>query len=223
MVLKLYCADRVAGVGAVVAIFLAAKQIPFEHILTVPSSDKPKWPELLAMQPFGQVPYIDDDGFILYESRAICRYLANKFPGQGTTSLTPALGDIRAQALFDQAISVEMSHFYPAVFRLVTEVVFKPFYGKPVDQDLVADAMAQLEVKLDVYEVILSKQKYISGNELSLVDLFHLSHAPLLMRYATIEVMTSDKRPNVTRWWKELIAYPEWVELEQQGTIKSRE
>ncbi|KAF7295705.1 Glutathione S-transferase [Mycena indigotica] len=218
MVLKLYCADRVAGVGSVVAVFLASRKIPFEHIVTVPPAGQPKSPELLAKQPFGQVPYIDDDGFILYESRAICRYLNKKYPG---SELTPTPGDIKAEALFDQAWSVETSHFHAAMLKLVTFVVFYPFYGRTVEPEALAEAQKELEAKLDVYETILSKQKYIAGDKLSLVDLFHLSHGPLLTRYADIRVMYDEKRPNVLRWWKEITAYPEWVRLEKQEAIKS--
>ncbi|KAF8147105.1 hypothetical protein K438DRAFT_1989961 [Mycena galopus ATCC 62051] len=55
-------------------------------------------------QPFGQIPYIacsifrgpDDEGFILYESRAICRYIAAKYPASGLI-----LSDPKAHALFE--------------------------------------------------------------------------------------------------------------------------
>ncbi|KAF7295703.1 Glutathione S-transferase [Mycena indigotica] len=172
----------------------------------------------VAAVTFGQVPYIDDDGFILYESRAICRYLNKKYPG---SELTPTPGDIKAEALFDQAWSVETSHFHAAMLKLVTFVVFYPFYGRTVEPEALAEAQKELEAKLDVYETILSKQKYIAGDKLSLVDLFHLSHGPLLTRYADIRVMYDEKRPNVLRWWKEITAYPEWVRLEKQEAIKS--
>jgi glutathione S-transferase len=38
-------------------------------------------PEYLAMNPNGLVPVIEDDGFVLYESNAIVRYLAARDPG----------------------------------------------------------------------------------------------------------------------------------------------
>ncbi|KAF7290854.1 Glutathione S-transferase [Mycena indigotica] len=221
MVLKLYAANRVGGGGALVAIVLAAKGIAFEFVPTEVSAVGPKSPELLRMQPFGQVPVIDDDGFILYESRAICRYIENKYPGQGP-KFVPDAGDARGLAIFDQAMSVEMCHFYPAVLAVVEEVVFKPHYGQNTDATALAAAVKLFEAKLDVYEVILSKQKYTAGDSLSLVDIFHLTHAPLLARYANIHVLTDNKRPHVAEWWKNLILLPEWVELEAQGGIVSR-
>jgi hypothetical protein len=67
----------------------------------------------------------DDDGFIVYESRAIARYLIKKYPNQGTTGLIPT--DFKEEALFEQAASVEVSHFNSHAGPLVYEKVFKVY------------------------------------------------------------------------------------------------
>lgn len=56
--------------------------------------------------------------------------------------------------------------------------------------------IAQLEPKLDVYEQILSKQKYLAGDELTLADLFHLPYGVLL---STAGSNAIEVRPNVAR------------------------
>jgi glutathione S-transferase len=56
--------------------------------------------------------------------------------------------------------------------------------------------MAELGKKLDVYEQILSKQKYLAGDEVTLADLFHLPYAELLPK-AGAKVF--EERPNVSR------------------------
>lgn len=53
----------------------------------------------ISLQPFGRVPVLDDDGFIVYESRAISKYLASKYAGQGTP-LIPK--DLKAYGLYEQ-------------------------------------------------------------------------------------------------------------------------
>ncbi|KAJ6626737.1 hypothetical protein B0H10DRAFT_1753514, partial [Mycena sp. CBHHK59/15] len=68
----------------------------------------------------------------------------------------------------------------------------------PIDEAVLAEAVSEFSAKLDVYEVILGKQKFMGGNELMLADLFHLCYAPLLVG-AGVDIMMR-KGPNVTRW-----------------------
>jgi glutathione S-transferase len=66
----------------------------------------------------------DDDGFILYESRAIARYLIKKYPTHGA-QLIPS--DPKSEALFEQAASIEAFNFTTFVTPIVVEKVFKPW------------------------------------------------------------------------------------------------
>lgn len=66
----------------------------------------------------------DDDGFILYESRAIGRYIAAKYAAQGNPGLIP-LGDLKQIALFEQAASSEQANFHAAAFGISWEKAFK--------------------------------------------------------------------------------------------------
>ncbi|KAJ7157541.1 glutathione S-transferase [Mycena crocata] len=205
MVLKIFgsplstCTRRVATV-------LVEKQVPFEFVAVDLAKAEQKASGFIAKQPFGQVPYIDDDGFILYESRAICRYIVDKYPTHGA-KLVPT--DVQRKALFEQAASIEYSNFDPFCSKAVVEMVFKPMRGMQPDKATFDTLIAGLSGKLDAYEVILGKQKYLAGNEITLADLFHLPYATMLAR-AGSDLMTT-KGPNVTRWFNELSAHPSWV------------
>ncbi|KAJ7124605.1 glutathione S-transferase [Mycena crocata] len=186
-----------------VATVLSELKVPFELIEIDGKNGEHKTPAHLAKQPFGQIPYIDDDGFILYESRAICRYIAAKHPESG---LIPA--DPKAHALFEQAASAELMNFEPSASKIVYELVMKPLFGVPNNPKQAEVPLAVLNHKLDAYDVILSKQRYIAGETLTLADLFHLPYAALLVKGGS-DIMT--RKPNVARWYNELVTRLCWL------------
>ncbi|KAF5349754.1 hypothetical protein D9758_010193 [Tetrapyrgos nigripes] len=210
MVLKLYggptttCTQRVATV-------LYEKKIPFELHFVDWTKGEYKAPAHLEKQPFGQVPYLDDDGFILFESRAICRYLDAKYPDHGP-KLAPPSSDLKATALFEQGVSIEISNFDPFVSKAVAEAVLKPkFMNIPKDDAVFDELIKNIDTKLDGYERILAKQKYIAGDELTMVDLFHLPYGSLLAA-AGSDLLTT-KGPNVARWWKDITSRESWAAI----------
>jgi glutathione S-transferase len=107
-----------------VLVVLEEKNVPYELIeVDVPGGEHKK-PAYVTNQPFGLVPYIDDDGFILFESRAICRYIAEKYRDSGTP-LVPDPKDLKATALYEQASSIEQNYFEPFATGVVMETFFK--------------------------------------------------------------------------------------------------
>ncbi|KAK7063748.1 glutathione S-transferase [Favolaschia claudopus] len=208
-VLELYGATKSTNTWRV-AIVLHEVQVPFAFIpVDIYGGGDNQASEYLEKQPFGQVPYIDDDGFILYESRAICRYIAAKHP-HPNLELIPT--DPIKNALFEQAASVEYANFDSLASPIIREVWRKQIVGLEVIREAVKPQIAALESKLDIYETILSKQRYLAGEKLTLVDLFHLPRAPILENHAGTNIMT--RRPHVSRWFKELISRPSWIAFE---------
>ncbi|KAF8072245.1 glutathione S-transferase [Lyophyllum atratum] len=210
MVLKLYGASISTCVRRVAAVLLE-KQVPFELIAVDFAKGEHKSPEFLEKQPFGQMPYIDDDGFILYESRAIARYIAAKYADQGTKLIPTGL---KENALFEQACSIEQSNFDASASGAVFEKVFKPRHGLTTDQAVFDEHLKKLDAKLDAYDVILSKQKYLAGDELTLADLFHLPYGALL-EAAGSNIM--ETKPNVARWFKDISSRPSWQAVKSEA------
>ncbi|KAF7362665.1 Glutathione S-transferase [Mycena venus] len=211
MVLKLYAGPNAGRGSAIVALLLAEKQIPFEHILVNLFEKEHKNPRIsrdASVWPDSRHCSSDDDGFVLYESRAICRYLGEKYADQGTAFLPAGL---KERALVEQAASVEFANFHPAIVKVVRDVFGKQGSGQPPDPAI----LAEFSAKLEVYEVILGKHKFLAGDEFTLADLFHFSYAPML-EYAAVDIMTSSG-PNVKRWWNDLISRPAWVKLKAEG------
>jgi glutathione S-transferase len=79
MALKIY---GVARSRTVRNLWMAAELgIPYEHVQVAVGAEGSRKPEYLRLNPNGGVPFIDDDGLILWESLAINLYLARKHGG----------------------------------------------------------------------------------------------------------------------------------------------
>ncbi|KAF9530991.1 glutathione S-transferase [Crepidotus variabilis] len=203
MVLKLYGSAKSTCTRRV-AVILHEKKVPFELVPVDYAAGEHKSEAYLKKQPFGQVPYLDDDGFILFESRAIGHYIASKYPDQGTPLIPSGL---QANALFQQALSIEVADFDDYASKAAKESVFKAMQGLKTDQAVLDELLKTLDAKLDGYERILNKQKYLAGDEISLADLFHLPYGSML---PASNFKGLEARPNVARWWKDVSTRPSW-------------
>lgn len=77
------------------------------------------------------------------------------------------------------------------------------------------DANAKLlEQKLDVYEKILSKQKYLAGDEFTLADLFHV---PWGAKLPAAGIHAIEERPNVARSVVLFILVPPFDNISLEG------
>ncbi|KAM6501820.1 glutathione S-transferase-like protein [Amanita muscaria] len=213
MVLKLYGLAFSGNIQRVTVV-LHEKQVPYELVTVDLYKGAHKTPEYLEKHPFGQIPYLDDDGFILFESRAIARYIAIKYADQGT-KLIPS--DLKGRALFEQAASIEKANFDSYARTIVFEKWAKKLRGLETDEEAVKAAITSLEDKLDVYDKILSKQKYLGGDEITLADLFHL---PGLDKFGEIGVgYLIDNRPNVKRWFEDLSSRSSWQSVKADSKL----
>ncbi|OBT63934.1 hypothetical protein VE03_05922 [Pseudogymnoascus sp. 23342-1-I1] len=213
MVLKLYGS---AMSTSRVLVTILEKELPYEFIFIDIAKGDQKSEDYKKLQPFGKVPALEDDGFMMFESRAICKYLARKYPSG--KKLIPE-GDDKGYGRFEQACSIEQSYFAAAAETIGTELVIKPMKGLGLpDEQRVAQAEKDLDIVLAVYDKILAKQKYLAGDELTLADLFHLPNGAALKAGKWKEVF--EKYPNADKWFKGLQERETWVKAAAEaGTI----
>ena len=137
-----------------------------------------KQPAYLARQPFGRIPAIDDDGFCLYETQAILRYIDAAYGHP--RSLQPA--DPKAAARMDQVMGVIDWYFFApnGALPLVFNRVVAPKLGFPVNE---AAALAAIPATRHVVEVLagfVAASPYMAGEAFSLADLHAGCHLDML-------------------------------------------
>lgn len=162
--LKVYGADLSSPANKVR--FLAnAANIPYEYIKVNLRGGENKTEEYLRMHPAGKIPAINDDGFCLFESNAICRYLAIKH----SSNLYPA--ELKQRAVVDQWMDFVSIHVGGAMSKVLFNKVFAPIIKVPVDNQSMKDGYQFLDRFLPVIEGQLSKGKYLTLSEMSLADI----------------------------------------------------
>jgi glutathione S-transferase len=162
-------------------------------------------PEHLARQPWGQIPaFEDDDGWMLYESRAICRYLDAKLSGP---ALLPA--DARQRALVEQWISIEASNFTPAAMKVIWNLVFnKKFFGKEPDMAAVEEGRKGVRKAVAVMDRQLEGRNFLVGDGLTLADIMFMPYIEYLAAADEIGLINGSER--VGAWWRRLSERPTW-------------
>lgn len=171
---------------------------PFEMNVVDFSKGEHKAEPHLSRQPFGKVPALDDDGFALYESRAMARYIDEK----AGFKLTPK--DIKQRAIMEQWISVESANFTPPAMTFIYHVVF----GSPQKPEALEQAGKQLDACCAVVEKALTGKTWLSGDQVTLAE---VSFAP----YLEYGMQTDAKKifakyPQLSAWWNRFSELPSW-------------
>jgi len=157
-----------------VRIALLEKGLEFERVNVDLSKREQKNPEYLKIHPFGQVPALDDEGFIVYDSTIINEYLEDEYP---YPALMPEGSEGRARARMME--DFRDTHFNPPCVRLIYETR-KPEAER--DANLVAGAKADIAKCFERIEKELQSKEYLAGS-FSLADIAFMANLDLLERF----------------------------------------
>ncbi len=177
---------------------LAELELPYELVHVDFAKGEHKGDAHVQRQPFGQLPSLDDDGFNLYETHAMCRYLDAKAGGR----LMPS--ELRSRARVDQWMSIESANFSAHAMKFVYHYLLRMEYEPAV----LTHAAAALDKAVGVLAKELTDKPYIGGDAFSLADVCYMPYFEYgLLTPAKAELA---KHPSVTAWWSRVSERPSW-------------
>jgi len=123
-------------------------------------------PDYLKINPAGRVPAIEDSGFLLSQSDAICKYMCAL---SGPSSFYPV--DIQEQAKINQWIDFTSQHVLSAMGRVFFNRVVAKLLGQEPDEASLKTGLAMLERDLPAFDAQLAKYDFVVGDKITLADI----------------------------------------------------
>jgi glutathione S-transferase len=144
-------------------------KIPFQFHHVNLGLGEQRHPDFLKINPYGRVPVIENQGFILAESNAIIRYLSN------IKDSTLYSQDVAMRAKIDQWMDFSSIHVGLATSRIMFNTYFYKLLQLPKDDRALQDGYKYLSEYLPIVENQFRENSYITGENLSLADFVLLS------------------------------------------------
>ena len=187
-----------------VRLVLSEKKLEFELI------EEKYWEkreDFLALNPFGQVPVLQNSEITLAESSAICEYLNEKFPDP---ELLPNNIEDRAEvrrlvSWFDDKFNREVTQ------KLVYERITKKIIGKGFPEAKnVKVGMQNIKFHIDYMSSLLEYRQWLAGNEMTLADFTAAAHFSVLDYSRDVDW---DRSSLVKDWYAKIKSRPAFRSL----------
>ncbi|QKZ04443.1 glutathione S-transferase family protein [Pseudomonas eucalypticola] len=180
-----------------VQLLLSLLGLPTELIKIDLAKGEHKTPAFLALNAFGQVPVLDDQGTVLSDSNAMLVYLAKTY---GTASWKPQ--DPLAEARVQRWLSVAAGQlaYGPAAARLVT------VFGAAFNAD---EVITRAHALLKVMDRELAGSAYLAGPEPTIADVANYSY----IAHAPEGNVSLHDYPHVRAWLQRIEALPGFVPM----------
>ncbi len=175
--------------------------LPVERIDIGGPFGRNKEPPYLAMNPNGLVPTLEEeDGFLLWESNSIIRYLAAKHE----SALAPA--DPKARALASQWMDWQLSVLGPAITPVFWGLVRTPAGER--DMKAIEAATAKTTAAIAMMDGQFAKTRFMAGDAISYGD---IPVGVMARRYRDL-VPGRPAFAHFERWYGEIAARPAFRE-----------
>ncbi len=170
---------------------LGEMQLPFERIDVGGAFGKTKDAAYLAINPNSLVPTLEEeDGFTLWESNSIVRYLAAKHANR---TLEPA--DLRVRAVAQKWMDWQLSVLGPAITPVFWGLIRTP--PEKRDAHAIATGKEKTVAAATIMDTQLGKTQYLAGNDFSYGD---IPVGIMIYRYMQL-IPERPATPNLDRWY----------------------
>ena len=179
-----------------VELFLSLLELPYELVEVNLKAEEQKHPAFLAMNPFGQVPVIKDEGIILADSNAILVYLATQY---GLDHWLPK--DSIAAAAVQRWLSVAAGWlaFGPAAAR-------RAALNKTC---ITSEIVARSHALFSVMELELTNHSFLTGSIPTIADIANYTYCA----HAEEGSISLDPYPYLRGWLERIEALPHFVPM----------
>lgn len=172
--------------------------VPYEvKPISLADGDQKK-PDYLKLNPNGAVPTLVDGDLVLWESAAICQYLADKFPDK---HLAPPVGTPE-RGKYYQWVHYAMCGIEPPAVTIFMHTVRLPEAERL--PKLVDEARAQLAAAIAVVDGALAGREWILGSQFSAADVMVGS----TLAWCQMMGAMGDKSPNAAAYLGRCVARP---------------
>ena len=185
-----------------VELFLSLLKVPFRVVDVDLVSGAQKKPEFLRMNPFGQVPVIQDGDVTLADSNAILVYLASRYDESGRWYPRDALTAARIQQWLSVAAGQLASG--PAIARFIK------LFGAPLDH---ATAAAISERLFKVLDQALAEQPFLAGETPTIADVSMYSYTA----HAPEGEISLEPYGNIRAWIARIEALPGFIPMQRMA------
>ena len=192
-----------------VILFCTQNDIPFEPVLVDLMKGEHKQPAFLKLNPNGLVPVLEDGDFVLSESSAILKYIADKHNSPAYPK------DLKQRAQVNERMDWFNTQFYRELgYHLVYPQTF-PHHKRspdPVNTATIEWGKKQLEAWTAVLDKnYINANKYVCGNEITIADYLG---AEILSAGDLIGVNVK-RYPNVDRWMSTMRSLGAWKKVHE--------
>jgi glutathione S-transferase len=188
-----------------VEIALHEKGLDYELHRMAPGEHKQ--PDYLARHPFGRIPAFEHDGFAVYETQAILRYLDDVFPAPPLTPGNPA-----ARARMNQVIGIIECYYFPKAAAPIgfNRIIGPRLLGIPSDESAIAEAMPMARTCFAEFERLIDDKPYLTGETFSLADIMLGAQLDLMCEAPEGRELI-EETPRLGGWLKRMVERPSFI------------